>query len=137
MEEAYSRMTKRGYEIGNVDVTVIAEKPRLNVEHKGVTLKQLMRGNVARLLRTDISRVGIKARTHEKVDSVGEARRSSARRPHDAAQGLSRLSIVSVRECGRVCGARAGSFRSPEQILHPARRPACFSRSVYITIGSR
>ena len=74
MEEAYSRMTKRGYEIGNVDVTVIAEKPRLNVEHKGVTLKQLMRGNVARLLRTDISRVGIKARTHEKVDSVGEAR---------------------------------------------------------------
>ena len=74
MEEAYSRMTKRGYEIGNVDVTVIAEKPRLNVEHKGVTLKQLMRGNVARLLRTDISRVGIKARTHEKVDSVGECR---------------------------------------------------------------
>ena len=46
----------------------------LSYEHNGVAIKQLMRENVARLLRTDVSRVGVKARTHEKVDSVGKAR---------------------------------------------------------------
>ena len=30
--------------------------------------------NVARLLQTDGARVNVKARTHEKVDSVGECR---------------------------------------------------------------
>ena len=30
--------------------------------------------NCARLLRTDMSRINVKARTHEKVDSVGEGR---------------------------------------------------------------
>ena len=31
MEEAYARMVDRGYRIGNVDVTLICEKPRVNV----------------------------------------------------------------------------------------------------------
>ena len=31
MEEAYSRMRLRGYRIGNVDVTLICQKPRVNV----------------------------------------------------------------------------------------------------------
>ena len=30
--------------------------------------------NIARVLKTDVSRVNMKARTHEKVDSVGECR---------------------------------------------------------------
>lgn len=30
MEEAYSRMRERGYDVGNVDVTLICEKPRIN-----------------------------------------------------------------------------------------------------------
>ena len=30
--------------------------------------------NLVRLLRTDAGRVNVKARTHEKVDSVGECR---------------------------------------------------------------
>lgn len=33
-----------------------------------------MRTNIARLLRTDEGRVGLKARTHEEVDSVGQQR---------------------------------------------------------------
>jgi 2-C-methyl-D-erythritol 2,4-cyclodiphosphate synthase len=74
MEEAYSRMTARGYRLGNVDVTLIAQKPRVNVEHAGALVKERMSGNLARLLRTDVSRVNVKARTHEKVDSVGECR---------------------------------------------------------------
>ena len=74
MVEAYDRMIKRGYTISNVDVTLICEKPRVNVEHEGKAVKVLMRENVARLLHTDLSRINVKARTHEKVDSVGECR---------------------------------------------------------------
>lgn len=104
MEEAYSRMRGRGYSIGNVDVTLICQTPRVNVccllsneacrlsrsdrvrcflnaralfiqvEHKDKQCKQLMIDNMVRLLRSDPSRVNVKARTHEKVDAVGECR---------------------------------------------------------------
>lgn len=33
-----------------------------------------MIANLGRLLKTDLSRINVKARTHEKVDSVGECR---------------------------------------------------------------
>jgi len=74
MDEAYDRMRKRGYNIGNVDVTLICQKPRVNVMHEGNQVKELMISNLVRLLKTDSSRVNVKARTHEKVDSVGECR---------------------------------------------------------------
>lgn len=74
MEEAYSRMQQRGYRVGNVDVTLICQKPRVNVMHEGNQVKEMMMKNLVRLLHTDDSRVNVKARTHEKVDSVGEAR---------------------------------------------------------------
>jgi 2-C-methyl-D-erythritol 2,4-cyclodiphosphate synthase len=74
MEEAYTRMVDRGYRISNVDVTLICEKPKVNVEHNGRKVKTIMMENCARLLRTDMGRINVKARTHEKVDSVGEIR---------------------------------------------------------------
>ena len=75
MEEAYRRMTDRSYAIGNVDVTIIAQKPRVNVDTIGGGLvKEAMRDNLARLLSVNVDRVNVKARTHEKVDSVGEWR---------------------------------------------------------------
>jgi 2-C-methyl-D-erythritol 2,4-cyclodiphosphate synthase len=66
--QAYSRMTARGYEIGNVDVTLILQRPKVR------DLKPAMAENIARLLRTPVNRVNVKARTHEDVDSVGEGR---------------------------------------------------------------
>tara|TARA_B100000524_G_scaffold183318_1_gene94561 strand:+ start:274 stop:864 length:591 start_codon:yes stop_codon:yes gene_type:complete len=74
MTEAYSRMVGRGYRVGNVDVTLICQKPRVNLEHNGKQVKSLMIENLARLLKVDMGRVNVKARTHEKVDSVGECR---------------------------------------------------------------
>lgn len=74
MEEAYRRMRDRGYRIGNCDVTLICQKPRVNVEFMGNSVKSLMRANLSRLLRTPLSCVNVKARTHEEVDSVGECR---------------------------------------------------------------
>ena len=44
------------------------------VEHGGGQVKEKMIANLARLLHADSSRVNVKARTHEKVDSVGECR---------------------------------------------------------------
>ena len=37
MEEAYKRMRERGYLIGNVDVTLICQKPRVNVRRPRAT----------------------------------------------------------------------------------------------------
>lgn len=68
MEEAYRRMDERGYRIGNVDVTLILQKPKVK------DIKPLMKDNIVRLLHTTPGRVNVKARTHEKVDSVGESR---------------------------------------------------------------
>ena len=42
MTEAYERMRKRGYSIGNVDITLICQKPRVNVEHAGGQVKEKM-----------------------------------------------------------------------------------------------
>jgi len=61
-------MESRGYSIGNLDVTLILEKPA--IKH----LKHLIIRNVVGLLKSTANRINIKARTHEKVDSVGESR---------------------------------------------------------------
>lgn len=68
MEEAYRRMEARGFRVGNVDVTLILQKPKV------MDIKPQMRANIVRLLDTSLARVNVKARTHEKVDAVGEGR---------------------------------------------------------------
>ena len=68
MEEAYKRMDDRGYRIGNLDVTLILQAPKVK------DIKPMMKANIVKLLRTSDDRVNIKARTHEKVDSIGEGR---------------------------------------------------------------
>mmetsp|Transcript_10540 Transcript_10540/g.13356 ORF Transcript_10540/g.13356 Transcript_10540/m.13356 type:complete len:237 (+) Transcript_10540:83-793(+) len=68
MEHAYEVMTGYGYEIGNVDVTLILERPKV------AGFKPAMKENIVRLLGTTKGKVNIKARTHERVDSVGELR---------------------------------------------------------------
>lgn len=68
MDYAYEIMTKYGYKIGNIDVTLILERPKV------AAFKPAMKQNVIKLLHTTSGRVNIKARTHEQVDSVGELR---------------------------------------------------------------
>jgi 2-C-methyl-D-erythritol 2,4-cyclodiphosphate synthase len=68
MEYAHDVMARYGYKIGNVDVTLILERPKV------ASFKPLMKENIVRLLKTTHGRVNIKARTHEKMDSVGELR---------------------------------------------------------------
>jgi len=68
MEYAYEVMDRYGYRIGNVDVTLILERPKV------ASFKPAMKDNIVKLLHTSPGRVNIKARTHERLDSVGELR---------------------------------------------------------------
>jgi 2-C-methyl-D-erythritol 2,4-cyclodiphosphate synthase len=68
MSAARDRMAESGYSIGNLDVTIILERPKLSPH------KALIRKNIADLLRADIECVNVKAKTHERVDAVGENR---------------------------------------------------------------
>lgn len=66
--EAVKIMRKLGYKIGNIDVTVILQKPKLSPH------KQQVRLNLANLLDCSLEQVNIKGKTHELVDSLGENR---------------------------------------------------------------
>jgi 2-C-methyl-D-erythritol 2,4-cyclodiphosphate synthase len=68
VEEAVRRMREAGYAIGNIDITVICQKPKLS-PHKAA-----MKENLVRLLACDISQLNLKGKTHERVDAVGEER---------------------------------------------------------------
>mmetsp|Transcript_18795 Transcript_18795/g.26465 ORF Transcript_18795/g.26465 Transcript_18795/m.26465 type:complete len:246 (-) Transcript_18795:219-956(-) len=68
MEYANEVMVGHGYEIGNIDVTLILERPKV------ASFKPEMKDNIVRLLGTTPGKVNIKARTHERLDSMGELR---------------------------------------------------------------
>ena len=59
-------MKEKGYEIGNIDATIIAQAPKMapHIEK--------MRENLARALDTDVSNVSVKATTEEKLGFTGE-----------------------------------------------------------------
>jgi len=54
-----------GYEIGNIDSTITAQKPKMAPHIDS------MRENLARALGIDVSCVSVKAKTNEKLDAVG------------------------------------------------------------------
>ncbi|WP_033542822.1 2-C-methyl-D-erythritol 2,4-cyclodiphosphate synthase [Planococcus sp. CAU13] len=56
---------EQGYELGNVDCTVIAQKPKL-----APYIEQL-RESIAGLLEADVSQVNVKATTNEKLGYLG------------------------------------------------------------------
>jgi 2-C-methyl-D-erythritol 4-phosphate cytidylyltransferase/2-C-methyl-D-erythritol 2,4-cyclodiphosphate synthase len=65
LSRAAALIVNEGYEVGNVDVTVILETPRLRPHIDA------MRQAIAGCLEVDPSRVSIKAKTNEGVDAVG------------------------------------------------------------------
>ena len=67
LESAVEMMNSAGWVVGNVDVTVLAEQPKL------AQYIPAMRENLARALRINRDKVSIKAKTNEGLDSVGRA----------------------------------------------------------------
>jgi 2-C-methyl-D-erythritol 2,4-cyclodiphosphate synthase len=65
LKEAAKRVVATGYSIGNIDCTIIAQRPKM-APHI-----QSMRANIAEDLGVDISQVNVKAKTNEKLGYLG------------------------------------------------------------------
>lgn len=68
LQKTFELIKQKGYSVGNMDCTVIAEKPKLNPHIPG------MQQIIATILECTTEQISIKATTHEKVDSFGERR---------------------------------------------------------------
>lgn len=64
--KVYQKMQSLGYEIGNLDATIIAQKPKLR------PYIDQMRKNIADCLNTKIENINIKATTEEGLGFTGE-----------------------------------------------------------------
>ena len=71
--EAAKLVGQRGYSIGNIDSTVMAQAPKL------ASHIPAMQQRIAGALKLDISRVNIKAKTAEKLGPVGQGLSIEAR----------------------------------------------------------
>nr|WP_237747969.1 2-C-methyl-D-erythritol 2,4-cyclodiphosphate synthase [Spirulina subsalsa] len=65
LQQVYQLIESKGWEIGNIDSVVIAERPKLK------PYIERMRDRLSQVLRVDPDQVGVKATTHEKLDAVG------------------------------------------------------------------
>jgi 2-C-methyl-D-erythritol 4-phosphate cytidylyltransferase/2-C-methyl-D-erythritol 2,4-cyclodiphosphate synthase len=64
---AVEKIREAGYAVSNVDVTVIAQQPKL------LPYLDQMRGNLAAALGVDVSAVSVKGKTNEGVESMGRS----------------------------------------------------------------
>ncbi len=65
LKAAVERVHAVGYRIGNLDATIVLERPKLSL------YKDLMRANLAAGLGVEVDQVNIKGKTHEGVDALG------------------------------------------------------------------
>lgn len=65
LREVARRLTAEGYSVGNVDVTLIAQRPKV------APYIQQMRENIAADLKVELSQVNVKATTEEKLGFTG------------------------------------------------------------------
>lgn len=65
LESVVDEVFNAGYKIGNLDATIICERPKLR------PYIDQIRTRLAELLKTDISNISIKGKTNEKMDDVG------------------------------------------------------------------
>lgn len=65
VDTIFAKVKEAGYRLGNADVTILAERPRLK------TFKPAIRQAVADLLDATDNQVNIKAGTNEECDAIG------------------------------------------------------------------
>ena len=68
LAEVTRRLVAASYTIVNVDVTAVAERPKL------APYIDQMRQNIARALAIPVNAVSVKAKTNEKMDAVGRGK---------------------------------------------------------------
>jgi len=72
LKKVYGLVCEQGYSLGNADITIVLEMPRLS-QHIGQ-----MRANVAGALGVDVGRISVKATTEEKMGFTGNGTGISA-----------------------------------------------------------
>lgn len=72
LEAVVNLLSDRGYKVGNVDATVIAQKPKLK------DYIPLMRERISKTLSVDVDCVNVKATTEEKLGFTGNMEGMSA-----------------------------------------------------------
>lgn len=82
MEEVGRRIAEAHYLIGNIDATIIAQKPKM------APYIMQMRENIAKALEIDVNQVSVKATTEEGLGFTG------------AGEGISASSICLLTEAG-------------------------------------
>jgi 2-C-methyl-D-erythritol 2,4-cyclodiphosphate synthase len=65
LKQVLSILQSQGWQIGNIDSTIVAEQPKLKPHLKS------MRSSLAQAMEVDLEQISIKATTNEKLDSVG------------------------------------------------------------------
>jgi 2-C-methyl-D-erythritol 2,4-cyclodiphosphate synthase len=65
LEHVWALVKKEGYELGNIDCTIIAQKPKM------APYIDEMRQSIATLLEADMAEVNVKATTSEKLGFTG------------------------------------------------------------------
>ena len=78
LEEVGNLLAAKGYVVGNVDATIVAQKPKM--------LPQIpqMRENIAKVLRVDIDQINVKATTEEHLGFTGSG------------QGISSYAVAGI-----------------------------------------
>jgi 2-C-methyl-D-erythritol 2,4-cyclodiphosphate synthase len=80
LSHALALVRAAGFEVGNVDATVIAERPRLAPHIPA------MRERIAATLGVEAARVNVKATTHEGLGAFGRG------------EGIAAMAVAAVRE---------------------------------------
>ena len=65
LREVYRKISEKGYKVGNIDVTMIAQRPKLK------DYIPQMQANIAAAVGTESDRVNVKATTEEKLGFTG------------------------------------------------------------------
>lgn len=65
LRDVARRMTESGYQIGNLDITIMAQAPKM------LPYEAAMRDNIASDLNCELNQVSVKATTTEKLGFVG------------------------------------------------------------------
>lgn len=65
LEQVHQLIQTQGWQIGNIDSVIVAERPKLKPHVKA------MRDRIAQVLNLQSDQVGIKATTNEKLDATG------------------------------------------------------------------
>ena len=72
LADVYQRVSDAGYKLGNIDITVVAQSPRLS------TYVDAMVKNLAAILDCDTDQINIKATTTERLGYIGREEGVSA-----------------------------------------------------------